>query len=368
MFSAVYASPNHGNRDSLWEELVNKATGINSTWLFAGDMNDTTSASESQTSSNVVRTSQNRKFRDRIDSCSLMDMGASGPKFTWSNGREGTALVQERLDRALYSANWRSLFPDGTVQNLPRTYSDHSPLLIHVYGNTPHMGINRPFRLEAAWLLDESFAAVVNNNRRGSNFSDKIKTFSNAAMNWNKNVFGNIFRKKRWILGRIEGVQRAQANQFSHNLQCLEKDVVTDFNNILAQEEMLWFQKSWAKWIVQGERNTRFFHLSTIIRRSKSKVTFLKNDNNEWVDNDDDISNLVQIYYVDLFRDRGTSIPINQMVPFQSQLTNVDNDNLCLPVSNAEIWNSIKNIQPYKAPGPDGRNFGTLWGRMFLTL
>lgn len=158
-----------------------------------------------------------------------------------------------------------------------------------------------------------------------------------------------FFRKKRWILGGIEGVQRAQANQFSHNLQCLEKDLVTDFNNILAQEEMLWFQKSWAKWIVQGERNTRFYHLSTIIRRRKSKVTFLKNDNN-----DEDISNLVQIYYVDLFRNRGTSIPINQMVPFQSQLTNVDNDNLCLPVSNAEIWSSIKNIQPYKAPGPDG--------------
>lgn len=193
VFSAVYASPNHSNRDSLWKELVNKATGINSPWLLAGDMNDTTSASESQTSSNVVRTSQNKKFRDRIDSCSLMDMGASGPKFTWSNGREGTALVQERLDRALYSADWRCLFPDGTVQNLPRTYSDHSPLLIHVYGNTPHMRINRPFRLEAAWLLDESFAAVVNNNWRSSNFSDKIKTFSNAAMNWNKNVLGNIF-------------------------------------------------------------------------------------------------------------------------------------------------------------------------------
>lgn len=193
VFSAVYASPNHTTRETLWEELVTKAAIMNSPWLLAGDMNETTSATECQSSSNVVRTSQNRKFRDRIDSCNLMDMGATGPKFTWSNGRKGMALVQKRLDRALCNADWRSLFPEGMVKNLPRTYSDHSPLLIHVFGNSQFIRINRPFRFEAAWLLDNSFSNLVALNWKGINLSGKISSFSAAASNWNKNAFGNIF-------------------------------------------------------------------------------------------------------------------------------------------------------------------------------
>lgn len=81
-------------------------------------------------------------------------------------------------------------------------------------------------------------------------------------------------------MSRINGIQMAQATNFSHNLQILEKDLVSEYNNILAQEEVLWFKKSRAKWIVQGERNTRYFHLSTIIRRWKSKISVLKDNNN----------------------------------------------------------------------------------------
>lgn len=132
---------------------------------------------------------------------------------------------------------------------------------------------------------------------------EKINSFTNEATRWNKETFGNIFRKKRWILGRIEGIQKAQANQFMHSLQCLEKDFISDYNNILNQEELHWYQKSRSKWIVEGERNTRFFHLSTIIRRRKMKVTALKNDDNTWIENPIEIGNLVQNYFINIFKD-----------------------------------------------------------------
>lgn len=93
-------------------------------------------------------------------------------------------------------------------------------------------------------------------------------------------MFGNIFRKKRWILGRIVGIQKSQENNYCHNLQILEQDLISDYNNILAQEELLWFQKSRANWITQGERNTRYFHLSTVIKRRRSKISKLKDSSN----------------------------------------------------------------------------------------
>lgn len=46
-----------------------------------------------------------------------------------------------------------------------------------------------------------------------------------------------IFLGEKNGLGRIEGIQKAQNHQFSHNLQILEKDLVADFNKILAQED-----------------------------------------------------------------------------------------------------------------------------------
>lgn len=86
--------------------------------------------------------------------------------------RQGLANTQKRLDRALCNAEWRALFPEGMVQNLPRTYSDHSLILIFVFGMPNHVPRSKPFRLEAAWMLDLSFPELVSKAWAGNNISD----------------------------------------------------------------------------------------------------------------------------------------------------------------------------------------------------
>ncbi|KAI8563661.1 hypothetical protein RHMOL_Rhmol03G0126400 [Rhododendron molle] len=202
--------------------------------------------------------------------------------------------------------------------------------------------------------MDSSFENTVNSSWRGSNLVEHIENFTYAAKNWNKNVFGNIFRKKRWIQGRLNGVHRAQENNFAHNLQLLESDLRKEYNEILLQEETLWFQKSRSKWITLGEKNTRYFHLSTIIRRRRSKITMLKDDSNIWIENPDVIKNHVQQFFSNLFQDRNPSQGCNQVVHPHPTFSKEDNDSLRLPLSDAEIWNSVKSINAYKSPGPDG--------------
>ncbi|KAL7170172.1 hypothetical protein ACSBR2_035096 [Camellia fascicularis] len=99
------------------------------------------------------------------------------------------------------------------------------------------------------------------NNRKGwantmgkqtPSLSKKLETLAHDASVWNKEIFGNIFRRKRWLLGRIEGIQNSQAQHYSHNLHNLEIDLVDQYNKVLYQEELLWFQKSRARWITQG--------------------------------------------------------------------------------------------------------------------
>lgn len=141
-------------------------------------------------------------------------------------------------------------------------------------------------------MMDTSFENLVFNSWIGNNIFDRIKNFTKEAILWNREVFGNIFCKKRWVLARLEGIQNAQDPHFSHNLKTLENDIITYFNNILSQEERLWYKKSRAKWITDGKHNTKYFHLSTIIHR-RSKITMLKNDDNIWVDDPDLLKGMV---------------------------------------------------------------------------
>lgn len=69
-------------------------------------------------------------FVHMIRECALIDLGFSGPPFTWTNMRKGEANIQEWLDRALANSSWLERFGDSQVIHLPRTRSDHNPLLL----------------------------------------------------------------------------------------------------------------------------------------------------------------------------------------------------------------------------------------------
>lgn len=51
-----------------------------------------------------------------FDDCEFVDVGFSGPRFTWSNKREGQTRISERLDRACCTRTWREAIPALSVQ------------------------------------------------------------------------------------------------------------------------------------------------------------------------------------------------------------------------------------------------------------
>ena len=63
-----------------------------------------------------------------------------------------------------------------------------------------------------------------------------------------------------------------------------EEELRAEYNLVLAQEELLWYQKSRDQWVRYGDRNTSFFHMQTIIRRKSNKVHGLLVSDGSWSD------------------------------------------------------------------------------------
>ena len=100
--------------------------------------------------------------------------------------------------------------------------------------------------------------------------------FVGKAKQWNVEVFGNLFDKKRKVLARLHGTQKALANNPNDFLLGLEQQLISKYSLILMQEEEYWALKSRLNSATFGDRNTSFFHLSTIVRRQRNKILCLK--------------------------------------------------------------------------------------------
>ncbi|KAF7811782.1 reverse transcriptase [Senna tora] len=155
-------------------------------------------------------------------------------------------------------------------------------------------------------------------------------------------------------MNRLEGIQRRLALGPSIYLSDLQKQLWEEYENILTQEELLWMQKSREQWIIHGDRNTRFFHTSTMIRRKRNRIEALKNNQGEWVFEDETLKNMAVEYFTSLYTDDMTlQTPYYVDICFPS----LDRNELlsCSKmISVEEVKEAIYSMRPFKSPGPDG--------------
>ena len=70
-----------------------------------GDFNEVVSLSE-KLGGGGRSSSQMRDFQLALEEFNLVDQGYWGPKYTWSNYREGYEFTKERLDRGVANNEW----------------------------------------------------------------------------------------------------------------------------------------------------------------------------------------------------------------------------------------------------------------------
>ncbi|KAL8470146.1 hypothetical protein ACS0TY_032861 [Phlomoides rotata] len=153
-------------------------------------------------------------FWETISNMGLQDLGFSGNKFAWSNGRAGEAKILVRLDRALATSSWRVLFANSRVLHLPRINSDHSPILILCDQNGSQIGGRSKrkclFHFEKKWMEDKMCASVVESgwdqNNPLTSFADRNKNCGVRLSMWDKVTFGNVGRSIKITRDRIDAM------------------------------------------------------------------------------------------------------------------------------------------------------------------
>ncbi|KAK4708343.1 hypothetical protein R3W88_029268 [Solanum pinnatisectum] len=186
----------------------------------------------------------------------MIDLGFKGCKYTWTNKRyrNRSNLIFERLDRC----------------------SDHCPMLIALDHSNSKKG-TKPFIMEPMWCGHPSFQPLVQHCFDNQDtLNGAINLFQKEATIWNSSTFGNIFKNTRKILARLDGIQRSPSYPLSHFLHDLESSLLQDYDNLLAVEKEFWKTKSRINWLIEGDANTSFFHTSTINRRRRNRITFIK--------------------------------------------------------------------------------------------
>ena len=245
--------------------------------------------------------------------------------------------------------------------HLTRCHSDHCPVLLEMQPRAINRRV-RPFKFQSCWLSDASFPKVVTQAWRHCNrLVDAIEIFTKEAKVWNKTQFGNIFSRKKNIMARLNGIQRSIASRPSAFLCNLENELLKELDSVISQEEELWALKSRVNWMIQGDRNTSFYHVSTLVRRKRNQIMAIKDTCGDWIVEESEVKEYIRSGFVDVFSTSLTSASTIYNLDYQWQPRLSEEEKQSISgggVTDEEIKAALWSLKPFKASGRDGLHAG----------
>ncbi|KAL4367675.1 hypothetical protein GQ457_05G016460 [Hibiscus cannabinus] len=296
-------------------------------------------------------------FTEFINSLGLVDIPLQDRHFTWSNFRDKPSF--SRLDRFLIDGrilcHWQDLFQEL----LPKSLSDHNPICLSI------MSTNwgpRPFKWFDHLLDDKSY----------------VKRIHEECCNANGIGIDNLLRKCKMISKEWSSTKERKSVESICELEtdCLELEKKIEGGNTdphrcdklrrmrrklweaNRREEREWIQKSRLRWAVEGDRNTKFFHLVASARRRSNFINCLKVVANV-INNPAEVKKAIELHFKD-FYNKSLTIPIKSFECSLNKLSSESAERLEKPFCEEEVFAALLSLENSKAPGPDGFNMGFL--------
>ena len=196
---------------------------------------------------------------------------------------------------------WRLLYLEATIEHLAHVNSDHNPILLNLE-RPMGLGLVRSFRFQPGWLSHPDFPNLVRDAWRNDQALDIVVTsFTAFAKRWNKEVFGNLFNRRKRIEARLKGVQKALAERLSESLLELERALRLEHGKVKELINEFWAMKFRLNLLVLGECNTTFFHASVINRRRRNRITRVRDNVGNLIDEEKDVADHIKNWYVNWY-------------------------------------------------------------------
>ena len=283
-------------------------------WICCGDFNEALHQDEHLGARDRSDT-QMALFRDCLNECGLVDLGFTGPKYTWTNRQSGDDHVKVRLDRAVANDAFQDLFAECQVENAITTTSDH--LAISISLEDAPTSIVKPqvqhgFRFEAAWLRAPEYEELMEKSwtERSDGAGSLHSTWSTlhqvatSLKKWGRETFGAVRTKITKVERKIKSLRLGSADGTEVEVRLMERELCELFE----REEIMARQRSRIDWLKEGDRNTAFFHAKASARKRTNKIKALTRDDGSRCEDIEGIKGMVHSFYEDLFSSEPTSL------------------------------------------------------------
>ena len=191
----------------------------------------------------------------------------------------------------------------------------------------------------------------------------KIKKTRYELKDWNKAYFGMAQTRIKELEHKIEEIRGLDPTK--ENLE-FEAALCLELNDWLEKEEIKWKQKSREPWLGEGDRNSKFFHLSTLIKRRCNRINEIKLEDGTWLFGREVIGNYFINHFKSIYQSVHPQFPQSLEGLIEAVISEEENNNLCKVPSENEIRMIVFEMHPLKAPGPDG--FPDLFYRHYWSM
>ncbi|XP_039005300.1 uncharacterized protein LOC120132647 [Hibiscus syriacus] len=313
---------------------------------------------ENEKEGGAVNSVSMNMFRDFVSKANLFDLPMSGGRFTWCNNREVPTF--ERLDRFLVDQRLVILFSRISQSLQPRSVSDHNIILLE--NKECNWGL-KPFRLFNYVMEEDGFTEMMEKEldkfckeEKGKPMSKVLKRVKDVVKRWSGRGYLELPGKIKLL---EKGIQDMELDMQQGLPSVTMKSIIEatkELWELYKKEESIWLQKSRLKWRIEGDKNTRFFHHSAIVRGRKNGIKSLRMGN-EVIENPTLIRDLVVEFFNGLFT-QSNSLEAEELNLEFLKLSKGQSLALEKPFSEEEVWGEIANSDINKAPSSDGLNLG----------
>jgi hypothetical protein len=180
----------------------------------------------------------------------------------------------------------------------------------------------------------------------------KTKRLKQMLKGWNINVEGHYKKMKKELLAKIDTFDNiSEVIGLSENERMEKLELELTLKKIVDEERAKLKQRARDKFILEGDENSKYFHLLANYKRRKLKIVSLSHD--DIVAQDDNaINQLATSFYQNLFGpSQETDISLNDLN--MQMLDDFDRSCLTRPFDMEEIREVVFSMKHNRAPGPD---------------